>query len=109
MTKPAPGHIGDVKQAIHPIEIDERAEVSQIFYRADNAVADLHAVQKLLPFLAALLFDDLAPAEHDVAAIIVDFDDLEIVSVADELLQIFWRDNVDLRRRQERLHADVHH
>src|SRR5262249_48298843 len=33
--------------------------------------------------------------------------DLEIVSVIDELLEVFRRDNVDLGRRQERFHSDV--
>src|SRR4029077_3287056 len=42
-------------------------------------------------------------------AIVVDLDDLEIVSVADELLQIFWRHDVDLRRGQKCFYADVHH
>ncbi len=41
--------------------------------------------------------------------VVVDLDDLEIVGVADELLQILRRDDVDLRRRQKRFDADVDH
>src|SRR5437867_984983 len=109
MSKPAPRHVGDVKQAVHAIEIDERAEVGEIFYCANHAVPDFHAFHEFLPLIAALLLDDFTPAEHDIAPLVVDLDDLEIVSIADELLQIFRRDDVDLRRGQKRFHADVHH
>ena len=34
MTEAAPGHVGDVEQAIHAIEIDERAEIGQVLDRA---------------------------------------------------------------------------
>ncbi len=40
-------------------------------------------------------------------AVVVDFDDLEVVGVAHELLEIFRGDDVDLRSGQERLDADV--
>src|SRR6266487_6160856 len=109
MSEAAPGHIGDVKQAIHSIEIDERAEVSEIFYRALHLVADLHAFHEFLPLFAPLLLDQLPPAEYDIFAVVVDFDDFEIVGVTDELLQISRRNYIDLRRRQECLDADVPH
>ena len=107
MSEAAPGHVGDVEQAIHAIEIDERAEVGDVLDRAVHAVADVHAFQELLALFAALLLDELAAAEHDVLPVVVDLNDLEIVGVADELLQILRRNDVDLRRRQERFDADV--
>src|ERR1700737_3153703 len=106
MSEPAPGHVSDVEQAIHAIEIDEGAEVSEILDRALHLVADLHALHEFLPLLASLLLDQFAPAQHNVAAVVIDLDDLEIVSVADELLQIFRRNDVDLRSGQERFHTD---
>src|SRR2546421_12930276 len=101
MPEPAPGHVSDVEQAVHAIEVDERAEVGQIFHRALHLVPYVHPIEEFLPFLAALLLDQLTPAEHNIAAVIVDLDDFEIVSVADELLQIFRRGDVDLRRREK--------
>ena len=98
-----------MKQTVHAIEIDERAEIGQVFDRAIDPVADFHTVHELLALFASLLLDQLTPAEHDVASVVVDLDDLEIVSIPDELLEIFWRNDVDLRRRQKRFHADVHH
>ena len=62
-----------------------------------------------MPFFAALLLDHLASAEHHIFAIVIDLDDFEVVGVANELLQIFWRNDVNLRRGQKRLNADVHH
>src|SRR5438067_11141766 len=109
MSESTPGHIGYVQQTIHPIEVDECAEVCDVSYGSDYAVADIHAVQEFLALFAALLLDYLAPAEHNVLSVIIEFDDFEIVSVADELLQILWRNNVDLRCRQKCLNPDVHH
>src|SRR5207244_1745583 len=109
VAEPAPGHIRDVEEAVHSIQIDERTEIGQVLDCAHDAVADFDAVEKLLPFFAALMFDDLAPAQHDIAAIVIDLDDFEIVGVADELLEIFRRNDVDLRGGKKCLDADVHH
>ncbi len=34
MAEAAPGHVGDVEQAVHAVEIDERAEIGEILDRA---------------------------------------------------------------------------
>ena len=62
-----------------------------------------------LRFSAALLLDEFAAGEDDVLAVVVDLDDLELVGVADELLEILGRNDVDLRSREERFDADVDH
>ena len=74
-----------------------------------TVIAALHAVEELLALFGALLLDQFAAGEDDVLALVVDFDDLEIVGVADELLEVLRRDDVDLRAGQERLDADVDH
>ena len=109
MSEATPSHVRDVEQAVHSIQIDERAEVGEIFYGALHLVADLYAFHEFLSLFAPLLLDQLAPAEHDVFAVVVDLDDFEIVSIADKLLQIFRRNDVDLRCRQKCLDTDVHH
>src|SRR4051794_33594458 len=109
MSESAPSHIGDVEQAIHPIEIDEGAEIRQVLHGALHHVANLHALEETLTLLAPFLLDEFAPAKHHVLPVIVNLDDLEVVGVADELLEILRWDDVDLRRRQERLDADVDH
>src|SRR5215471_2319412 len=109
MSQSTPRHIGHVQQTVHAIEINECTEIRDVFHRSNYTVADVHALQEFLAFFAALLFDHFAPAQHDILSVVVELDDFEIVSVADELLQILWRDDIDLRRRQKRLNPDVHH
>src|SRR5438270_4869011 len=109
MSEPAPGHVSDMKQAVHSIEVDESAEIGQIFYCAGDAVAHLYAFHEFLSFLASLLLDQFASAEHDVPAVVIDLNNLEIVGVADKLLEIFRRHDVDLRRGQKRFDSDVDH
>ena len=109
MSETSPSHVGDVEQPIHSIEIDERAEVGQIFDRALHAIAHVDTLEKLLPFLAAFLLDQFTATQDDVTTVVVDLDDFEIVSVPDKLLQIFRWNDVDLRGGQKYLDANVYH
>src|ERR1043166_2526527 len=109
MSEPAPGHVGHMQQSIHAVEINKCTEIGDVFHGPNYAIADVHALQELLALFAALLFNYLAPAEHDVLSFVIQFDDFEIVSVADELLQIFWGTAINLRRWQKCLNPDVHH
>ena len=109
VVEPAPGHVRDVQQTVDAGQVDERAEIGQVLDQAGDDVAHLDRLEEALALLVALLLDQLAAAQDDVFAVVVDLDDLEIVGVADELVQILGRRDIDLRTRQERLHADVHH
>ncbi len=55
--------------------------------------------------LVALLLEEHATREHDVAALLVELDDLELVGLADQLVEVADRAEIHLRARQERLHA----
>ena len=46
VSESSPGHIGDMKQAIHPIEIDKRTEIGQVFDNAFDRVAQLHRLEE---------------------------------------------------------------
>src|SRR6266568_59208 len=107
MTDTAPAHVGDVEQPVQAVEIDKRAEVGDVLDGAFADVARSHFGQQLRAALVAFLFDQLAPGKNDVLPVLIDFDDLEIVGVVDVALQIPGRNDVDLRRRQEGLDADV--
>ena len=108
VSKPSPGHVGDVQKTIHPVQIDEGAEIGEILYCALHRVADLHRFQEPASFLRSFLLDDFPAAKHHVLPLVVNLNDLEIVSVADELLKITGRNNIDLRTGEECLNADVH-
>lgn len=103
----APSHVGDMEQAVHPAKVDERPEVGEVFHRTGDHRAHFRAVHELLAFLAALLLNEFAAAEHDIFAIVVEFDDFEVVGIADELVEILGWDDVDLRRREKRFDTDV--
>src|SRR5664280_2160811 len=107
MADAAPAHIGDMEQAVDPIEVDECAEVGDIL---DGAFADIsgrHFGQELLPAFRAFLFDEFAAGQDDVLAFLVDFDDFEIVVIADVLLEVLGRGDVDLGSGQECFDADI--
>ena len=96
MTHATPAHVGDVEQTINAVEINERTEVGDILDRALADVAWNHVGQQFLAAFATLGFDEFAAGENDVLALLIDFDDLEIVGVADELREILRGDDVNL-------------
>ncbi len=102
-----PAHVGDMEQSIDAVEVNEGAEISDILDCSLADVARGHVREQLAPLFIALLFDQLAPGQNDVLALLVDFDDFKFVAVADELGQVLGRDHIDLRGRQKGLHPDV--
>src|SRR6266404_209795 len=98
-----------MEETVHSTEIDKRAEISQVLDCTRDGVADLDAFEELLAFFAPLLLNQFAPTEDNVFPVVVYLDDFEIVGVADKLLKVARRDDVDLRGGQERFDADVHH
>ena len=107
MPDAAPAHVRDVQQAVNAVQVNERAEIGDVLDRALADVAGHHLGEQLGAFLGAFLLDEFAARQHDVLPVLVDFDDLEVVGVADELREILRRDDVNLRRGQKRLDADV--
>src|SRR5262249_46347194 len=105
---PVPGHVGDVEQPIDAAQVDEGAELGDVL---DDALADLARLdlgQELLLHLLALVLDELAPADDDVAAGLVDLEDLALDRLADVVGDVRWPADVHLAGRQEDVDADVH-
>ena len=107
MANAAPAHVGDMEQTVEAVQVDERAEVGEVLDRALADVARGHVGQELVALLVALGFDQFAAGKNDVLPFLIDFDDFEIVGVADELGQIFRRDDVDLGSGQESFDTDI--
>ena len=101
----APAHVGDVEEAVDAAEVDERAVLGDVLDDARDDHALLEGLEGLGLQLVALLLEEHAAREHDVAALLVELDDLELVGLADQLVQVADRAEVDLRAGQERLHA----
>src|ERR1700680_992098 len=60
VSEPTPCHIGVMKHAVHPIEIDKFSEIGEIFYNSFDRIAQLHRLEEASAFLGSLLLDDLS-------------------------------------------------
>ena len=107
MVEAAPGHVGDVKQTVHAVEVHEHAEVGDVLDHAGDLVARGDGIEELLALFGTLGLDDLAAGEHDVFALVVDLDDLELEHLADVFVEVLRRDDVDLAGGQEGFDAHV--
>ncbi len=107
MVDATPRHVGHVQQAVDAAQIDEGAVVGEVLDHAVDDLPDLERRERLAALPLALLLEQRAPRQHDVAAPLVELDDLEGQPFADQRLEVAHRPQVDLRARQERLHADV--
>src|SRR5690606_27502384 len=74
----APAHIGDMEQAVDAAEIDERAVLGDVLDRTGDDHALLEVLEGLGLEPVALLLEEHAAREHDVAALLVELDDLEV-------------------------------
>ena len=104
---PPPGHVRHVEEAVDAAQVDEGAVVRDVL---DGARQD-HALREdgegVLPLLLALLLEDGAAREHDVAAAPVELDDLGADDLPEHGGQVLHGPEVDLRAGEERAHPDV--
>src|SRR5690606_14182587 len=102
-----PGQLGDVHQAVHPAEVDERAEVDD---GGDHALADLalgQLVEELGAHLGLGLLQPGPAGEHHVVAVLVQLDDLGFQLAADVRLQVPDPAHLYQRGGQEPAQTDV--
>jgi hypothetical protein len=94
-----------VEQAVDAAEIDERAVLGEVLDDPLDDLPFLEALERLALELGALLLEQHAAGQDDVAALLVELDDLELVVLADERVQVADGAEIDLRAGEERLHA----
>ncbi len=97
----APGHVGDMQQAVDAAQIHERTVFGDVL---DDAVDDLALFERgdqLGTSLGAGLFEDGAARHDDVAAAAIHLEDLEGLRLAHQRADVADRTDVDLRTRQE--------
>ena len=102
-----PRELRDVDQAVHAVQVDERAEVDDVRDLAFDDVARLQLVEDLLALVLALFLEHGAAREHDVVARAVELDHLRAQLLAEELVEVLHAPDVDERRRQEAADAEV--
>ena len=78
-----PRQFADVDEAVHAAEVDERTEADHRRHGALTNLANLEVVEELISSFFLVLFEERAPAEHDVVAILVELDDLGLHDGAD--------------------------
>ena len=94
-------------QAVHAVEVDERAEVDDVRDLPLDDVARAEPIEDRLAHLLALVLEDGATREDDVVARAVELDDLAPELLAEELVEILNAPDVDERRGQEAADAEV--
>ena len=102
-----PRQFGHVDEAVHAAQVDEGAEVDDA---RDHAGADLAGTQVVEEVLALLLLGLLQPGsarEHDVVAVLVEFDDLGVDGGVHVGLQVAHPTQFDEGGGQEAPKADV--
>lgn len=98
-----------MEQAVDAAKVDEGAVIGDILHHPLDELAFLERGQGGLTTTIPRLLQQHAARDDDVAAAMVDLDDLEGEGLAHEAVQIADRMQIDLGAGQKGLDADVHH
>ena len=105
MAHPAPRHVGDVEQTVEPAQVDERTEVGDVLDRALSDLTNEELFDQRLALLLAFRLENDATRNNNVPATLVELDDLELVDLADEVLDVRHPSQSNLRTGQEGIDA----
>jgi hypothetical protein len=105
MPNTAPRHIGDVQKAVESAQVDEGTEVGDVLDLAFAHLPDQELLHECLTLGLAFGLENHAARNHDVPTTLVELDDLELVYLADQVLDVRDASQRDLRTRQEGVYA----
>src|SRR5687767_2387630 len=97
----SPGHVGDVQEAVDATEIDERSEVGDVLHDTFAHLVLLELLHQLLALAGTLRLENHAARDDNVAAALVQLDDLELVLLTEELVDVRHAPQRDLRAGEE--------
>src|SRR5690606_32872766 len=104
----APGHVGDVQQAVDAAEVDERTVFGDVLDHAVDDGAFFQGLHQLGALFAHGGFHHGAAAQHHVVALAVELDDLEFQGLVLVGREVLGGTAVDQRARQEGADAVDH-
>src|SRR2546423_13192346 len=81
-------HVGDVEQSVDAAEIDERAEVGDVLDDSFAHLILLQLLHQLLALACSLLLEDHSTRDDDVAAALIELDDLEVEGLTEQLVDV---------------------
>ena len=102
-----PRQLGNVDEAVHAAEVDERTEVDDARHDTLADLARLEVGEEILALFLLRLFEPCTTAEDHVVAVLVELDDLGLHGLADVGLQVAYTAKLDERSREESTEADV--
>src|SRR2546425_8549868 len=73
--QPSPRHVRNVEKAINAAQIHKRSVVSEVLHHTGEDGTFLQVFERLGFLLVLLLFEKLLARSHNVAALLVEFDD----------------------------------
>src|SRR5690606_19049794 len=101
MVDAAPGHVGDVQQAVNAAEVNERTVIGDVLDDAVDNLAFFEVLNDFRTLLSTGLFENRTARNDDVAATLVHLEDFEGLRVVHQRSDVTDRTDVDLRTRQE--------
>ncbi len=101
MVDAAPGHVGDMQQAVNAAEIDKGAIFGDVLDDALDDFALLELADKLGALLGKRVFQHGAAGDNDIAAALVHFQDAERLRRLHQRSDIADRPDIDLAARQK--------
>ena len=109
MADALPAHVRDVQQAVQAAQVHKHAVLGDVLGLALDDLAFLQGAQQILTLGIALLFQQHAAGNNDVAAAAVDLEHAEFKFLVDQSVHIRHGTQIHMRTGQKRLHpADVH-
>ena len=102
MVDAPPCDVGDVEQSIDAAEVHKGSVIGDVLDHAIDNLAFLKAGDQFRALRGAGFLEHSAARDHDVAALAVHLEDLELMGRADERRDVPHRANIHLACRQER-------
>src|SRR5262245_47585661 len=106
MIDATPAHVRYVQQAVDAAQVDERAEIGDVFDDALAKLADLELFEQFRLLLRPLGLDQAAAADDDVSPGFINLEDQALDFFADIFADVVRAADIDLAGRQEHVDAD---